>query len=129
MRCPDWRYAAAPVTAPDSLPALGRSIDDAEISRRHMRFWLLAALGVMLDGFDFFIIGVASPLIAEQWNLDDAVKGLVAAAAIVGAIFGAALLGPIADKVGRRRIFKLDLVLFAVFSVLCIFTWNVWVLI
>jgi MFS family permease len=94
-----------------------------------MRFWLLAALGVMLDGFDFFIIGVASPLIAEQWNLDDAVKGLVAAAAIVGAIFGAALLGPIADKVGRRRIFKLDLVLFAVFSVLCIFAWNVWALI
>ena len=117
------------MTGPDSLPALGRSIDDAEMSRRHMRFWLLAALGVMLDGFDFFIIGVASPLIAEQWNLDDAVKGLVASAAIIGAIFGAALLGPIADKVGRRRIFKLDLVLFAVFSVLCIFAWNVWALI
>ena len=72
----------------------------------------------MLDGFDFFIIGVANPLIAEQIrDLSDAMKGLVSAAAIVGAIFGAGLLGPMADRIGRRRIFKLDLVLFAVFSV------------
>jgi MFS family permease len=54
----------------------------------HRKFWLLAALGVMLDGFDFFIIGVANPLIAEDYDLDAAVKGLVSAAAIGGAIMG-----------------------------------------
>lgn len=90
----------------------------------HRRFWLLAALGVMLDGFDFFIIGVANPLIAKDFGVDDATKGLISAAAIIGAIFGAALLGPVADKVGRRRIFKLDLWLFVVFSLLCIFAWD-----
>ncbi len=89
-----------------------------------MRFWLLAGLGIMLDGFDFFIIGVANPLIAEDFATSDAVKGLISAAAIVGAIFGAALLGPIADKVGRRRIFKIDLWLFVVFSVACVFAWD-----
>jgi MFS family permease len=99
------------------------------MNRRHMRFWLLAALGILLDGFDFFIIGVANPLIVDQWNLDDALKGLVSAAALGGAVVGAALLGPLADKIGRRRIFKYDLVLFAVFSVLCIVAWNVWALI
>lgn len=83
----------------------------------------------MLDGFDFFIIGVANPLISEDFGTTSVETGLVSAAAIVGAVFGAGLLGPIADKVGRRRIFKLDLVLFVVFSVLCMFAWDVWSLI
>jgi MFS family permease len=108
---------------------LGRALDETPFTSLHRHFWLLAALGVMLDGFDFFIIGVANPLISKDFATSTAVTGLISAAAIVGAIFGAGLLGPLADKVGRRRIFKLDLVLFVVFSVLCIFAWSIPVLI
>lgn len=108
---------------------LGRSLDESRFSGLHFRFWLLAALGIMLDGFDFFIIGVAGPLLAEDFGLSDAERGLVTAAAIVGSIFGAGLLGPLADKLGRRRIFRLDLILFIVFSVACVFAWDVWSLI
>lgn len=99
------------------------------MNRMHRRFWLIAALGVMLDGFDFFIIGVGGPLIASQYNLSDTLKGFVSSAAILGAIVGAGLLGPIADKIGRRRIFQVDLWLFAIFSVACIFAWGIWPLI
>ncbi|MDO8214151.1 MFS transporter [Conexibacter sp. CPCC 206217] len=99
------------------------------MSRLHVRFWLLAGLGILLDGFDFFIIGVANPLIADDFGISSAEKGLVSAAAIVGAVFGAGLLGPLGDKIGRRRIFKFDLWLFVVFSLLCIFAWDVWSLI
>ena len=95
----------------------------------HKKFWLLAALGVMLDGFDFFIISVAGPLVSHQYGLSSGMQGLVSAAAIIGAIVGAGLLGPLADKIGRRRIFMYDLWLFVIFSVACIFAWNVWVLI
>ncbi|MGE0066367.1 MAG: MFS transporter [Solirubrobacterales bacterium] len=114
--------------ASDAKP-LGEALDGARFGGLHLRFWLLAALGIMLDGFDFFIIGVASPLLAEDFGLGDAEKGLVTAAAIIGAIFGAGLLGPLADRIGRRRIFRADLILFIVFSVACVFAWNVWSLI
>jgi MFS family permease len=103
---------------------LGRSLDESRFSKLHFRFWLLAALGIMLDGFDFFIIGVAGPLLAEDFGLSDAERGLVTAAAIIGSIFGAGLLGPLADKLGRRRIFRLDLILFIVFSIACVFAWT-----
>lgn len=109
--------------------SLGASLDEAPLSRLHARFWLLAGLGILLDGFDFFIIGVAKPLIEKDFGASDVEIGLVAAAAIVGAMIGAGLLGPLGDKIGRRRIFKYDLYLFVAFSVLCIVAWDVWSLI
>lgn len=108
---------------------LGKALDDAPMTRRHKRFWLLAGLGILLDGFDFFIIGIVNPLIKEQYNLSSATLGLVSAAAIVGAIFGAGLLGPLADKIGRRRIFIFDLWLFVIFSLACAFAPSIGLLI
>ncbi len=110
-----------------ALP-LGRALDVAPMTRLHMRFWLLAALGILLDGFDFFIIGVANPLVKKDFHVTSAQVGLVSAAAIVGAVFGASVLGPLGDKIGRARIFKYDLVIFVVFSLLCSGAWNVWTL-
>jgi len=109
--------------------SLGAALDQATMSKLHMKFWLLAGLGIMLDGFDFFIIGVANPLIAEDFGTNAWQKGLVSAAAIVGAIFGAAFLGPLGDKLGRRRIFKYDLWMFVVFSIGCMFAPDLWSLV
>ncbi|MFC5800001.1 MFS transporter [Streptomyces formicae] len=108
---------------------LGEALDNARMSHLHLRFWLLAGLGIMLDGFDFFIIGVANPLIAEDLGGSTAERGLLSAAAIVGAALGAALLGPLGDRIGRSRIFRVDLWLFVVFSVLCACAWDIWSLI
>ena len=113
----------------DQRVPLGQALDDSEITRRHKRFWLLAGLGILLDGFDFFIIGVVNPLLEEQYNLDSITLGLVSCAAIVGAIFGAGFLGPLADKIGRRKIFKYDLWLFTFFAIACAFAPNIGLLI
>jgi MFS family permease len=107
---------------------LGRALDKAPMTRLHVRFWLLAALGILLDGFDFFVIGVANPLVKRDFHVTSTQVGLVSAAAIVGAMFGASLLGPLGDRLGRSRVFKYDLMLFVIFSLLCIVAWNIWVL-
>lgn len=111
------------------LLPLGKALDQARMTRLHRTFWFLAGLGIMLDGFDFFIIGVANPLIAEDFGVSAWQKGLISAAAILGAMFGAAVLGPLGDKLGRRRIFRYDLWMFVVFSVGCMFAWDSWSLI
>lgn len=108
---------------------LGVALDQASITPVHRRFWLVAALGVILDGFDFFIIGVANPLIAKDLGGSTTDRGLLSAAAIVGAMFGAALLGPLGDRVGRSKIFRVDLWLFVIFSLACTFAWDLWSLI
>lgn len=113
-----------------SVPAqpLGRALDTAPMTALHVRFWLLAGLGILLDGFDFFIIAVANPLIQRDFHVTATEVGLVSSGAIIGAVFGAGLLGPLGDRFGRRRIFQLDLVMFVVFSLLCIVAPNVWIL-
>lgn len=116
-------------TAPQEPRPLGEALDCAEFTLLHLRFWLLAGLGILLDGFDFFIIGVGKPLIEQDFGCSDVVIGLIASAAIVGAMFGAGFLGPLGDKIGRRRIFKYDLYLFVAFSLLCIVAPNPAVLI
>lgn len=109
--------------------ALGKALDAARFSRLHRKFWLLAGLGILLDGFDFFIIGVASPLIQQDFGINAWQKGLVSSAAILGAMVGAAFLGPLGDKLGRARIFKYDLIMFVVFSLGCMVAPEIWTLI
>lgn len=99
------------------------------MSPLHRRFWLLAGLGIFLDGFDFFIIGVAGPLIAHDFGANAWQKGLISSSAILGAMIGAAVLGPLGDRLGRRTIFRYDLILFVVFSLACMVAWDLWSLI
>ena len=68
------------VTTVKERQGLGESLDRAPMSSLHVRFWLVAGLGIMLDGFDFFIIGVANPLISEDFGVSSVEKGLVSIA-------------------------------------------------
>ena len=105
--------------------AMGDALDHAKMSKLHLTFWFLGGLGIMLDGFDFFIIGVANPLIKEDLGANAVQAGLISTAAIVGAFVGATFLGPLGDKLGRQRIFRYDLFMFVIFSVACMFAWDI----
>ncbi len=56
-----------------------------------------------LDGFDVLSISFASPGIARDWGLGPAVLGWILSMELLGMAVGSAVLGPVADKVGRRR--------------------------
>ena len=94
-----------------------------------LKAWLLSAGGVALDGFDLFIMGVALPLILNQYSGPAWQTGLVASAAIIGAIIGALFGGNLTDRFGRKRLYMWDLIAFVVFAVASGLAWNVWSLI
>lgn len=99
-------------------------LDNASLTHAHWRIWLLCAMGIFLDGFDLFVIAVALPLISQEWSIDQWTLGMIGAAAPLGAMVGAATLGPLTDKLGRKTMYLIDLAIFIVFSVLCGFSWN-----
>ena len=109
--------------------AVGRTLDNAPMSRRRLGVWALAASGIGLDGYDLFIMSVAGPLIVADWGLDPWQKSLAVGAAVVGAVPGALFSGRIADRIGRQRMLKIDIVLFVVTAILSALSWNVWSLV
>src|SRR5262245_49505746 len=55
-----------------------------------------------LDGFDVMSISFASPGIATEWGIDRAALGIVLSMELIGMAVGSALLGGVADRIGRR---------------------------
>src|SRR5512136_2843430 len=55
-----------------------------------------------LDGFDILSISFASPGIAKEWGVDRAALGIVLSMELIGMAVGSALLGGVADRIGRR---------------------------
>ncbi len=96
--------------------AVAEHLNGLRFGRAHRRVWLLAAMGIMLDGFDFFVMGVAIPLITVDWGITPLQTGMLASSAIVGAIVGAAVMGPLSDRIGRKLAFRIDLGIFVVFA-------------
>src|SRR3954447_5748648 len=82
-------------------------------------------MGIFLDGFDLFIMAVALPVIVADLAPGSAALGAIGAAALVGGAVGAAVIGRLTDRLGRRAMYQLDLWLFVVFSLLSALSPNV----
>ncbi|HIK46571.1 MAG TPA: MFS transporter [Leptolyngbyaceae cyanobacterium M65_K2018_010] len=99
-------------------------LDNAPLTRTMGLLWLLSAGLIALDGFDFFVIGVAIPFLKQDFGLDAAAIGAVATAAVVGSLVGSLTLGPITDRVGRKPMLMVDVILFVVATAGTALAWN-----
>lgn len=82
--------------------------------RRAQKFIMLATAGAFLDGFDLVIISIAILMLTRTFHLTPLAVGLTVAATFAGMVVGATVFGSVADKVGRRKVFIADMILFVV---------------
>ncbi|MEO0771066.1 MAG: MFS transporter [Cyanobacteria bacterium J06649_4] len=100
------------------------ALDSSPLTRPMWMLWILSAGLIALDGFDFFIIGMAMPFIQRDFRLSAGWVGAIATAALAGALLGSLTLGPITDKVGRQRMLVLDIGLFIAASLATALAWS-----
>ena len=74
---------------------------------------------VMIDGYDMFIVSFLAPLIAADLSLTPVSIGQVFAAGLAGSMVGGLVLGPVADRIGRRPTLIASLALAAAATLLC----------
>jgi MFS transporter, AAHS family, 4-hydroxybenzoate transporter len=79
-------------------------IDAQPVGAFQLKLLLICATVLFLDGFDTTAIGYVAPALAKEWNLGKGALGPVFSAGLFGLMIGALLFGPLADRIGRKKI-------------------------
>ena len=79
--------------------------------------WLIFALCffiVLLDGFDTAAIGYIAPSLINEWGVSKPALAPVLSAALFGLAAGALSAGPLADRLGRKLVLVVSVLVFGV---------------
>ena len=105
------------------------ALDEASLSRFHMRAVLVSGMGFFTDAYDLFVIGIASTLIKQEWHLTAGRLALLNATMLGAAFLGALVFGRLADLVGRKRVYWLVAAIMVVAALGSALAPSFWVLI
>ncbi|HZZ06768.1 MFS transporter [Paraburkholderia sp.] len=94
-------------------------MDGKKTSSLQILTLFLCFLVVAADGFDVASVGYVAPLLKKAWALSPAQLGPIFGAGLFGLTVGSFLFGPLADRIGRKRVITISLVLFGVGSFAC----------
>ncbi|HZC52998.1 MAG TPA: MFS transporter [Mycobacterium sp.] len=81
------------------------ALDEAPVSRFHLRAVLVSGMGFFTDAYDLFIIGIASALIVTEWHLSSRELAVLNSTMLGAAFLGALVFGRFADLLGRKRVY------------------------
>jgi sugar porter (SP) family MFS transporter len=94
------------------------SMPSSTTRRLHLAFLtmvcLVAAMGGLLFGYDWVVIGGAKPFYEPYFDIvnNEFAKGLAMSSALIGCLVGAAASGALADRYGRKGLLIASAVLF-----------------
>ncbi|WP_158937951.1 MFS transporter [Burkholderia sp. S171] len=94
-------------------------MDGTKTSSLQILTLILCFLVVAADGFDVASVGYVAPLLKTEWSLSPAQLGPIFGAGLLGLTVGSFLFGPLADRIGRKRVITVSLVLFGIGSLAC----------
>lgn len=86
------------------------------------------ALSGLLFGYDTGVISGAILFIEKQMNLNSWQQGWIVSSVLLGAVLGAAIIGPMSDKYGRKKLILLSSLIFFVGALGSAFSPEFWTL-
>jgi MFS transporter, AAHS family, benzoate transport protein len=90
----------------------------SKFNRFHLMVYLWCFFGIAFDGYDIAMYGVSLPWLMKEWDLTLVQAGAIGSYSLVGMVVGALVFAPLADKIGRKRVFAICMVGFSVFTFL-----------
>jgi putative MFS transporter len=92
----------------------------------HKKLLWLAGLGFLFDSMDVGILSFIVAAIKSEWNLSAEQIGWIGSVNSIGMAVGAFMFGLLADRIGRKPVFMITLLLFSVASGLTALTTTLW---
>ena len=114
-------------TRPVDATAATRSqrLDDLPFTRRHRRLLVGSGVGWALDAMDVGLISFVIAALKVQWDLSSGQMSWIASAGFIGMALGASLGGLLADRIGRRQVFALTLLVYGLATGASALAWSV----
>lgn len=93
--------------------------------------WLVIfALGIawILDGLEVTVVGSLAGALSDSptLHLTGAQVGAAASAYLIGAVGGSLFFGWLTDRLGRKKLFTLTVLVYLVATIACGLSWNFW---
>lgn len=89
-------------------------LDRLPFSRLHTRLVVGSGIGWALDAMDVGLISFVMAALAKQWQLHADTLSWIGSIGFVGMAIGASLGGLLADRIGRRQVFALTLLVYGI---------------
>lgn len=112
-------------TSVSTAPTRSERLDRLRFTRLHRRLVLGSGAGWALDAMDVGLISFVMAALAAQWDLGTATLSWVASVGFIGMAVGASLGGLLADRVGRRQVFALTLLVYGLATGAAALSWSV----
>lgn len=97
---------------------ISKAIDDGRFTSIQRMVYVLAALAIVVDGFDGQMIGYAIPMIMKEWGVTRAAFSVAVASGLAGMAVGSLSAGVLADKLGRKPVLVSSILLFGTSTLL-----------
>lgn len=89
-------------------------LDNLPFTRRHHQLLWGSGVGWALDAMDIGLISFIMVAVVAEWAPSDTALSMLGAIGFVGMALGASLGGVLADKIGRRQVFALTMLIYGV---------------
>lgn len=104
---------------------VNRFLDERKVGRPHALIVALLILAMMVDGYDIFLIGIILPALSADLGIAPAALTVVFVAQQFGLLLGNFVIGPVADRYGRRTTLLACLVIFGLLTLATVFATSV----
>jgi putative MFS transporter len=102
--------------------------DEVAMTSVRRRALVTIGLGEFVDGYALIVISGALLQLQPHFHLNAGEVGWLSASAFFGSAVGALFFGDLADRIGRRRVFVLNLIAFVGLALLSAAITQVWML-
>jgi len=105
-----------------SSTSVYKALDEASLNRKHWTTVITAGMGFFTDAYDLFIIGTVTAILTPLWHLSTGQLSLLNSISLLSSVFGAVIFGKLMDRLGRKAMYGVEVILLVLGAVASAFS-------
>jgi MFS family permease len=104
----------------DKLEAL----NEARLGLFHLKTVLVSGMGFFADAYDLFVIGLVTTILKPIWHLSTGQISFLDSISLLSSLLGALAFGRMADRLGRKAVYGLEVIILTFGALISAFSPN-----